>query len=155
MKAARQLSMAILILLSLGTLFGGYHMVTDPTGSSLGLPFYLLNGSVFNNYYAVGWILLLTIGVLGLLIVLMIWRKSLYYSYFIMAEGVLICVFVIVAWLLIGESFAIEYVYFIAGLALTGLGVLQNQRKIAVESEKKAHYHPEPKSHHHKHRKHK
>ena len=62
MKTARQLSVAILLLLSAAALFFSYHMITDPTGSSLGLPFYLLNGTMFSNYQLIGWYYYLRLG---------------------------------------------------------------------------------------------
>ena len=62
MKTARQLSVALLMFLCIGALYVSYHLITDPTGSSLGLPFYLLNGTIFSDYVAFGWILLITVG---------------------------------------------------------------------------------------------
>ena len=96
MKAARQLSVAILLLLTTAALFFSYHMIIDPTGSSLGLPFYLLNGTIFTNYLVLGWVLLFTVGVLSAIVVLLIMSKNRFYSFFIMLEGVIVCVFVFI-----------------------------------------------------------
>jgi len=154
MKAARQLSVAILVLLTLAAVFFSYHMIKDPTGSSLGLPFYLLNGTILSSYLVVGWVLLFTVGILSSVVVMLIMSKNRFYSFFIMLEGVIVCVFVFIQWILVGETFIVQYIFLILGIALIGLGALQNQRKIIVDSEKEAHLHPQPKSHHHKHRKH-
>ncbi len=153
MKAARQLSVAILLLIFVTALFGSYHMITDPTGSSLGLPFYLLNGSIFTDYYTVGWILLFTVALFSGVVSLLVIRKNWYYSIFIMIQGVIICMLVFIEWLLLGETFIVQYVFLILGMALIGLGALQNQRKIAVDSERQARSQPQSRSHHHKHRK--
>lgn len=153
MKAARQLSVAILLLIFVTALFGSYHMITDPTGSSLGLPFYLLNGSIFTDYYTVGWILLFTVALFSGVVSLLVIRKNWYYSIFIMIQGVIICMLVFIEWLLLGETFIVQYVFLILGMALIGLGALQNQRKIAVDSERQARPQPQSRSHHHKHRK--
>lgn len=153
MKAARQLSVAILLLIFVTALFGSYHMITDPTGSSLGLPFYLLNGSIFTDYYTVGWILLFTVALFSGVVSLLVIRKNWYYSIFIMIQGVIICMLVFIEWLLLGETFIVQYVFLILGMALIGLGALQNQRKIAVDSERQARLQPQSRSHHHKHRK--
>jgi hypothetical protein len=155
MKAARQLSLAILLLLSAAALFFSYHMITDPTGSSLNLPFYLLNGTIISSYLVVGWVLLFTVGILSAIVVLLIMSKNRFYSFFIMLQGAILCVFVFVQWILIGETFIVQYIFLIMAVILIGLGALQNQRKIVVDTEKETHYHPEPKSHHHKHRKNK
>ncbi len=153
MKAARQLSVAILLLIFVTALFGSYHMITDPTGSSLGLPFYLLNGSIFTDYYTVGWILLFTVALFSGVVSLLVIRKNWYYSIFIMIQGVIICMLVFIEWLLLGETFIVQYVFLILGMALIGLGALQNQHKIAVDSERQARPQPQSRSHHHKHRK--
>ena len=155
MKTARQLSVAILVFVCLVSLYGSYHMIADPTGSSLGFPSYILNGTFLSSYAITGWILLFTMGLFGTVTIISVLRKISIYSVLIMLQGLIICIFVIVAFILISETFIIQYVFLITGLALIGLGFLQNQRKIAVESEKKNHPAPAPKSHHHKHRKHK
>lgn len=128
-------------------------MITDPTGNSLGLPFYLLNGSMFTNYYAVGWILLVTVALFSGMLSVLVFRKHWYYSMLIMIQGVIVCLFVIIAWILLGETFLIQYVFFILGMTLIGLGALQNQRKIVTETAREIHTQLPPKSHHHKHRK--
>lgn len=151
MKTARQLSIAILAILCITALYGSYHMITDPTGNSLGLPFYLLNGTILNSYLIGGWILLFTVGLLSAVVIISIKKKSRNYSFMIMLQGVVLCIFVIAQIVLFSQSFLIQYVYLFAGVLLIALGVLQNQRKIVVETEKK--YKPAPKSHHHKHRK--
>lgn len=155
MKVARQLSLAILVFVGVIALFGSYHMITDPTGSTLGLPSYLLNGSILSSYAILGWIILVTIGLFSIVTILSILRKANMYSILIMLQGLIICLLVFAEIILAGETFIMQYVFLIAGLGLIGLGFLQNSRKIAVETEKKNHPSPAPRSHHHKHRKHK
>jgi hypothetical protein len=155
MKVARQLSLAILVFVGVIALFGSYHMITDPTDSTLGLPSYLLNGSILSSYAILGWIILVTIGLFSIVTILSILRKANMYSILIMLQGLIICLLVFAEIILAGETFIMQYVFLIAGLGLIGLGFLQNSRKIAVETEKKNHPSPAPRSHHHKHRKHK
>jgi hypothetical protein len=151
MKAVRQLSVALLVFLCVASLYGSYHMITDPTGNSLGLPFYLLNGTILTSYAVAGWILLVTVGIFSAVIISCIVLRSAIYSILIMIQGVILCVFIFVQMFLLGEIFWIQYFFLAAGIALIGLGALQNQRKIVVESERKNT--PLIKSHHHKYRK--
>jgi hypothetical protein len=151
MKTARQVSAALLILLLLAAAYIGVHMIADPTGQSLGLPFYLLNGTVFSDYYLTGWILLGTISLPSLITVICIFLRLTMYSFLILLEGVLICILVIAQMILLGDVFPVQLFFLVAGILLVALGVLQQQRKIVVESEK--HFQPAQKSHHHKHRK--
>jgi hypothetical protein len=152
MKTARQLTLAILFLLIAGAFYGSYHLITDSTGSSIGLPFYLLNGSPIKDYSLPGWLLLFTVGIPASMVVIEIWRKSKRYSFLIMLQGILLSLFIIVQMILFGETFLIQFVFLFLGIALIGLGLLQHQRKIIVEAGRKTM--PAPKSHHHKHRKH-
>ncbi|MES2005263.1 MAG: hypothetical protein V4450_12150 [Bacteroidota bacterium] len=154
MKAARQISIAILLLMALVAIFISCRVITDPTGSSMGFPSYLLSGTIFNNYATAGWIMLFTIGLFSLLVIVFIIRKSRIYSILIMVQGVIVCVAIFLQILLIEESFLIQYLFLAIGVILIALGALQNQRKIATENERRAN--PQPlKSHHHKHRKNK
>ena len=155
MRTARQLSIFLLAISGISALYTGYQMISDPTGNSLGLPFYLLNGTVFSDYSLPGWVILGTVGVFSLVIILSIMRKIKIYSFLIMLQGVIICILIILQMILLSETFVLQYVSLILGGALIGLGALQYQRRIAVELEHKANPHVAPKSHHHKHRKHK
>ena len=155
MRTARQLSVFLLAISGISALYTGYQMISDPTGNSLGLPFYLLNGTVFSDYSLPGWVILGTVGVFSLVIILSIMRKIKIYSFLIMLQGVIICILIILQMILLSETFVLQYVSLILGGALIGLGALQYQRRIAVEAEHKANPHVAPKSHHHKHRKHK
>lgn len=154
MKAARQLSIALLLLLGATALVLSIFMISDPTGNSLGFPVFLLNGSIFNDYATPGWILLFAVGVFSLVVIYLIYIKSRIYSVVVMLQGVIVCVFVLLAVILLEESYLVEYLFIGIGVLLIAVGALQYQRKIVSET-KKPQYHPEPKSHHHKHRKHK
>jgi hypothetical protein len=137
MRAARQLSVIILLFLCGSALYGSYQMIIDPTGNSLGLPFYLLNGTILSSYAVVGWILLITVGIFCPVIILFILLRSSVYSFLIILEGVILCIFIFVQMFLLWATFWIQYVFLVTGFALIILGALQNQWKIAVESEKK------------------
>lgn len=151
MKAARQLTIAILTVISLSALYIGYQLIADPTGASLGLPFYLLNGTLLTSYAVMGWMMVFTMGLISAIIVALILMKNSYYSFMTIVQGVIICLVIFLQWLLLNETFALQYVYLIMGIALIGLGTLQYQRRIASESSGR-HPHPASKSHHHKHR---
>lgn len=149
MKTARQLSLFLLFLTVLPALYVGFQMVLDPTGSSLGLPYYLLNGSGLNSYSIPGWVMLIVVVLFGVFTIICIMRKARFYSFLIILQGVLLGVFILAQMVLLQEAFIIQYIILMIGAALIGLGILQNQRKIVVDTEKKFR---EGKSSHHKHR---
>ena len=137
MKTAQQFTVIILLLLSIAALYGSYCMITDPTGNSLGIPFYLLKGTVFSDYAMIGWILLFTVGIFSPFIILLIIFKSSIYSFFVILQGVILCIFIFVQMLLIGKTFLVQYIFLLMGIALVCLGSFQNQRKIIKEADKK------------------
>ena len=134
MKTARHLSVFLLLITASISLFGGMQLITDPTGSSLGFPFYLLNDTVFTDYLVTGWILVSTIGVFSMVIITCIFIKTSFYSFLIMVQGVIMCIYVFIMILLLGDAFMIEYLFLLLGIGLIGLGALQHQRKIVVEA---------------------
>lgn len=150
MRVARQLSVFLLLVTGIVALYGGIRMIADPTGNSLGLPFYLLNGSVFSDYTTPGWVLLITVGLFSMAVLICIQQKVRIYPSLIMLQGVIIFVFVVIQMLLFGETFIIQYFFLVLALGLIGLGILQNQGRIAGDTAYKAN--PVTKSHPHKHR---
>jgi hypothetical protein len=137
MKTVRQLSITILLFLCGSALYGSYQMITDPTGNSLGLPFYLLNGTILSSYAVVGWILLFTVGIFCPVIILFILLRSGIYSFLIMLEGVILCIFIFVQMFLLWATFWVQYVFLVTAISLIILGAVQNQRKIVVEAERR------------------
>lgn len=125
MKTLRIISAIILIVLCISACYGSYHMINDPSGHSLELPFYLLYETIFNNYQSIGWILLIVFGVLSFFILIMMLLRSRFYSFFIILQGVLLCIFIFVQLLLLNTIFWIQYLYLAFGVALIYLGVLQ------------------------------
>jgi hypothetical protein len=138
MKTARRLSVFLLLITASTALYSGVQLVIDPTGSSLGFPFYLLNKSIFTDYLVTGWILTATIGVFSLVIIVSIFLKTSFYSFLTMVQGVIICIYVFMMMLLLGETFMVEYFFLLLGISLISLGALQQQRKIVVELERRS-----------------
>lgn len=58
--------MLVLLFLSVGALYGGYHLLTDPSGGSLGMPIAWLEPTGFSDYFIPGLILFTALGVLPL-----------------------------------------------------------------------------------------
>jgi hypothetical protein len=137
MKTARRLSIGILLLTSLFSLYGGTELVNDPTGSSLKFPFRLLSHTIFPDYSMIGWTLIVTVGLFSLTIIICILIKTICYSFQIMVQGVIICAYVFLMLLLLQQAFMLECMFLIFGLGLIFLGAHQYQRKIVVDTRKK------------------
>lgn len=129
MKTVRQLSIAVLVLVCAVNLYAGARMITDPTGNSLGLPFYLLNGSAFKDYTIPGWILFIGFGVLSLFTIIVTLKKMPWYPTAIVVQGLVIVAVVITQMIMLGDDFFLQYFFLMMGFFLVALGFLQNQMK--------------------------
>ncbi|GAC1442579.1 MAG: hypothetical protein NVSMB63_11040 [Sediminibacterium sp.] len=135
MKTARQLSIAVLVLMSIISLYLGIRMILDPTGSALGLPYYLLNGSMFADYTKPGWILVLVPGALSVATILVIVRRVKWYSICVIAQGVLIVGCAVAQMILLGDENFLQYFFLMMGMGLIALGALQYQMRYGEENQ--------------------
>lgn len=127
MKAARQLTIAMLTLAVIAALYSGYSLITDPTGSSLGIPFYWLNGTMFKDFTTPGWIILLAIGVLGIITIGTVIKRVRHFHILVIVQGAIICVLVIAQMIIIGEENMLQYLFLMMGMAIAIVGGLLSQ----------------------------
>ncbi len=129
MKTARQLAIAILVFISAFGLYFGTRMLIDPSGNSLGLPFYLLNGTMFKDYIIPGWTLLVGLGVLGLFTVIVTFKKTGWYPVMILVQGLVVVAIVIAQMILLGNDYFLQYFFLMIGFFIVALGFLLGQMK--------------------------
>lgn len=136
MKAARQLTIAMLTLAVIAALYSGYSLITDPTGSSLGIPFYWLNGTMFKDFATPGWIILLAIGVLGLITIATVVKRIRHFHLLVIVQGSVICILVIAQMIIIGEENMLQYLFLMMGMAIAIVGGLLSQADKKGENKK-------------------
>lgn len=110
---------AIILLLFNGTgaLFGGWHLITQPNGSSIGLPLAYLSHSPFSNYLVPGYVLFIANGLGSLAAMFALFKYKAIAPLAITAQGLVLCVWIVVQVIMIGP------VYFLQAL-LGAVGVL-------------------------------
>jgi len=89
-KIIRMLSIALLILLGIGAVYGGVTLVVDPTGELLGLPLYVLDDTPFVDFMIPAVILFLFIGLLSFAITFMTVKKYSKYEWMIVFQGLVL-----------------------------------------------------------------
>ena len=136
MKAARQLTIAMLTLAVIAALYSGYSLISDPTGSSLGIPFYWLNGTMFKDFTTPGWIILLAIGVLGLITIATVVKRIRHFHLLVIVQGAIICILVIAQMIIIGEENMLQYLFLMMGMAIAIVGGLLSQADKKTENKK-------------------
>lgn len=127
MKAARQLTIAMLLLATIAALYTGYSLISDPTGSSLGIPFYWLNGTMFKDFTTPGWVIFIAIGLLGLLTTALVIKRIRYFHIAVIVQGSIICLLVIAQMIIIGEENMLQYLLLMLGMAIAIVGGLLSQ----------------------------
>ena len=70
------LLMVLLVFLAMNAIGGGFLLVFDPSGATLGIPVGLLADTPFSNYLIPGLILILANGVLSIVTVVYSMRKK-------------------------------------------------------------------------------
>ena len=127
MKAARQLTIAMLLIAVIAALYSGYSLISDPTGTTLGIPFYWLNGTMFKDFATPGWIILLAVGILGSITLGIVVKKIRHFHTFVVIQGCIICFLVIAQMIIIGEENLLQYLFLMLGMSIAILGGLLSQ----------------------------
>ncbi len=154
MRTAKQLCIAILVIVAISSLIGSYHLISDSTGYSLRLRLDDLKGSPFHDYSIPGWIMLFAVSGVSILTIYFSINHIKKYPLWMMAEG-FILIIVVLLQLIITEFNFLQLLYGLFGLALLLLGNLirKNLNNPSIHHVKINPPHPQKKSHHHKHRK--
>jgi nicotinamide riboside transporter PnuC len=156
MKTARQLCIAILVVVAISSLISGYYLISDSTGYSLKLRLDDLKGSPFNDYSIPGWILFITVGCVSVAAIIMSMRHVKHYPLWIMSEGAILIIWILLQINFIRELNFLQLLFGLFGVTLLLLGNLIRKyikQPTALHHEKIKSPYPNKKSHHHKHRK--
>ena len=90
----RIFAVLLLLFLSFGALYGGYMLISDPSGQKFQWTVELLEKTPFNNFLIPGIILFTINGLLPLFIVILVIINSKKHPWFIIAQG-----FILIGWL--------------------------------------------------------
>lgn len=117
-------SIAVILLLfnGVGALYGGWQLVTDPTGGSMQMPLTYLQHSPFTNYLIPGIILLLANGVGSFVVLGLIMFTNRCYSLAIVAEGFILGGWITIQMLMLRTANPLQLFYFATALLLVVTG---------------------------------
>lgn len=128
-KILRILSIALLILLGIGAVYGGVTLVIDPSGELLGLPLDVLDGTPFGDFMIPGIILLLFIGLLSFVITFLTIKIFPKYEWMILSQGVILAIWLTTEIVMgIFDPF-FHYTYYTVSILLVIFGSLLAARK--------------------------
>jgi len=127
-KFLKAFSALLLLLNGTGALYGGWHLITDPTGNSLQMPVSWLQHSPFENYLIPGIVLFIGNGVLSFVACSLLFIKPSFYSLALVAEGCILLGWIVTQMLLLRTANTLQIVFTVTGclLLLAGLILKRN-----------------------------
>ena len=116
--------------IGLGALWGGFMLVKDPSGSALGVPLSLIEGSPFHDFLIPGIILLAVNGIGSMIGAGFSFTRRPYAQ-----ETAIILGFILVAWIviqvvIISSVGGLHILYFIFGLVELGIGLYIRRHRL-------------------------
>ncbi|HTL80667.1 MAG TPA: hypothetical protein VL651_03120 [Bacteroidia bacterium] len=146
MKLLRAITIILLLFNGIGALYGGWKLITDPSGTSLGLSLDFLEHSPFRNYLFPGITLFCLNGLLSLFICYSVIAKKKYYPFLVLMQGLLLTGWIVIQLLMLQFVFFLHFVMGGTGLVLIllGIGLFIERKRSAANSSKTILY---PKAH--------
>jgi len=132
----RIIAIILLLLNAISALFGGWSLMSDPSGETMDMPLRFLDHSPFENFRVPGVILFISNGLFSLLFAVMVLLKFMNYSWLVIFQG-----FILVGWLIV-QIFMIRdfygplhVLYFSVGILLICTGwILARQDQAIYQS---------------------
>ena len=135
-RSFRIIATVLLLFNAISALFGGWSLMTDPSGEHLDMPIRFLEHSPFETFLVPGIILFVTNGLFSLLFAVMALLKFMNYSWLVIFQG-----FILVGWLTIQIIMIREFygplhvLYFSIGFLLIASGwILARQDQVIYQS---------------------
>ena len=125
------LAILLLSVNGIGAIYGCFHLITDPSGSTLQMPLHYLELSPFQNYLVPGIILITVNGIFSFITLSVIFINSKVYPWFILTQGILLSGWIIVQTILLKMFYAPLHATFLGiGVVLIGCGLYLRRREM-------------------------
>ena len=128
----RYITILLLAFNGIGAVYGGWHLMTDPTGLSIQLSHSYLNGTIFPDYTIPGIILFVFIGIFSIIAALWVvcrWKND---SKLVIIEGVLLTGWIVIQMIMIRTVYFLQFILGGIGilLLLAGFILLKKERTV-------------------------
>lgn len=121
---------ALQAFIGLGALGGGLMLVIDPSGSALGLPTSLLEGSPFSDFLIPGIFLLAVNGVGSMIGAGHSFTRRRYALELAIVLGAILVAWIVIQVIIISSFHWLHVLYFILGVVELGIGMYFRRRRI-------------------------
>ena len=116
------LAVCLLLFNSIAAIFGGGNLIDSPDGSNLGLTLDWLKHAPFHNYLIPGIVLLVANGFFGLFVLALIFIDFKKYSWFIVAQGVVLTGWIVIQVMMVRTVVGLHVVMGLIGVLLMLIG---------------------------------
>ena len=120
---------ALQAFIGLGALGGGFMLVRDPSGSALGVPLSLLEGSPFPNFFIPGMFLLAVNGVGSIIGAGLSFTRRRYAQEIAIVLGAILVAWIVIQVVIISSLSWLHVLYFILGIVELGIGLYIRRRR--------------------------
>lgn len=127
MKTIRSLSIIFLLFVGVNALAGGYLLMADPSGSSLGMSINQIYPAIFDDFFIPGVLLFVFNGVISVLTALFVIFKWRNYSDLVILQGMILFVWIIAELFFFDQIYALQYLFAGIGLFLFAVGIRLKQ----------------------------
>ena len=132
----RVIAIILLLFNAISALFGGWGLMSDPSGETLEMPLRFLEHSPFENFLVPGIILFITNGLFSLLFAVMALLKFMNYSWLVIFQGFILVGWLIIQIIMIRDFYGpLHVLYFSVGILLIATGwILARQDQVIYQS---------------------
>jgi hypothetical protein len=120
---------ALQAFIGLGALGGGFMLVRDPSGSALGVPLTLLEGSPFPDFLIPGMFLLAVNGVGSMIGAGLSFTRRRYAQEIAIVLGAILVAWIVIQIIIISSFHWLQVLYFILGVVELGIGLYIRRRR--------------------------
>jgi hypothetical protein len=124
MTYLRIIAIFLLLFNGMGAIFGGWSLITDPTGEDIQLPLIYLEHSPFHNFLIPGIILFTVNGIFSIVAIVWTIFQWRHYNWLIVAQGILLGGWIVVQMILLRHFYYLQFVFGGIGLVLLMIGYL-------------------------------
>lgn len=119
----RIIAIILLLFNAISALFGGWGLMSDPSGETMEMPLRFLEHSPFENFRVPGVILFITNGIFSLLFAVMVVLKFMNYSWLVIFQGFILIGWLIIQIIMIRDFYGpLHVLYFSVGILLISTG---------------------------------
>ncbi len=118
------LASALLLFNGIGAIYGGWHLMMHPDGSSIQLSMDWLEHTPFKDYLIPGIVLFIANGLFSMVVLCALIFKFRHYAWYIMVQGAILTGWIVIQVLMVQTIYFLHIILGIVGLLLIIIGAL-------------------------------